>query len=169
MAAMKIQDSVDAEEIMGIDHYLDLRMDTSGIYPSLALNIFTDHINLPRWIFELEVTQRLMKLINIMASIDNDMFSFKKELDLGHIDSLVPLLVYENSYSTQSGIDAATSLIRASYTEFCNLEHALYGQVPDEHLDETRRLIQCWKNSRAGLANWHYASDRYYGNSFEES
>ncbi|KAI9038147.1 terpene synthase family protein [Aspergillus affinis] len=169
MAAAKLEEYADTEKIMDTDGYLDMRLDTSAIYPSIALCVLTDHIDLPRWILELEVTKKLMKLINIMGSIDNDMFSVKKELSLGHVDSLVPLLIYENSYSAQSGIDAAAALIRASYTEFCNLEHTLYDQVPPEHLDETRRLVQCWKDCRTGLANWHYASKRYYGISFGES
>ncbi|PLB53967.1 terpenoid synthase [Aspergillus steynii IBT 23096] len=166
-AAVKSVDYVDAGEIVDIDSYMEIRMHTSGAYPVLALCVFTDHIDLPRWILELDITQELMKHVNIMISIDNDMFSLKKEFDLGHLDSLVPLLVYKNSCSAQSGIDAATALIRTSFHEICRLENELYILVPDEHLSETRRLIQAWKDFRSALARWNYSAPRYFGKVFE--
>ncbi|KAJ5083113.1 terpenoid synthase [Penicillium argentinense] len=79
---VKLQNCFEKGVIFGIDEYMALRMDASAIYPTIALSLLSQDMDVPEWLLDHTLAKEMMRHINIMVSLDNDIVSARHEVEL---------------------------------------------------------------------------------------
>ncbi|KAJ5144509.1 hypothetical protein N7476_005077 [Penicillium atrosanguineum] len=121
-ATIELQTHCDKAEILDIDSYLAIRMRTSGVYPTISLYLLTSRSEPPDWLFSHRLVQAALIEMNRIVSIYNDIVSAHLEIESGHIDNIIPLLMHHKSLSAQGAVDEAVQMIQDSYAAFRCLE-----------------------------------------------
>ncbi|KAI0380854.1 terpenoid synthase [Hypomontagnella monticulosa] len=138
-----------------IEEYLRCRMGTSAVGPSIAIHEYALGMRIPQDVMQSELMQRIWHETNMIISVTNDVFSLKKEIDQGEVDSLVPLLFLEQG-SVQSAVDQATDIVRSSIQRLDAAEQEIlerYSSMPALH-SEIAEFIKSCKFACTGNLNW---------------
>ena len=89
---------------------------------------YADSQVLPTWVMQHPDMTELWRQVNLNMSLTNDLFSLKKEIKHGHVDSVVPVIMAEKGVTGQEAVnvrDAKFSiLIRAILLiQICTRRH----------------------------------------------
>jgi hypothetical protein len=114
-----------------LDAYMDRRARNVGIEQCLTILPWAYGLALPSWIWEHEAMKRCVREVIIAVFLCNDIFSVKKELMLGDVDSVIPILVYHQNITVQEATDVAIEMIAQSYRDFL---------AASQHLEDAARL-----------------------------
>jgi 5-epi-alpha-selinene synthase len=121
----------------------------------------TDQISLPPEVFEHPIVKRLeLATVNIIAW-SNDLFSFNKEMKVGHNNfNLVTVLQQEYQISLQQAFDHAADLHNTEVQLFIDLSAQVpsFGAEIDANLERYLLGLRFW--IRANL-DWSAGTERY--------
>ncbi|KAK7211832.1 hypothetical protein V2G26_019010 [Clonostachys chloroleuca] len=90
-AVEQIGDS-NEDRLPNFDNYMNLRLDTSAIGPSLAICELTVEVTLPEWVTQSAEMGCMWKSISVICMLINDIYSLQKELRNGVAQSAIPIL-----------------------------------------------------------------------------
>ncbi|KAL4806706.1 isoprenoid synthase domain-containing protein [Aspergillus unguis] len=160
--AIRVQNPYEDGRLLSLDEYLDIRIHSSGVYPTIAIALYAQDTEIPAWLLDHPVVKEMMKQTCIAVSLDNDTVSVCQELRVNHIDNMIPLSMYNKSLTPQEAVDYTSQLIHEAYASFRKLEPELLClAVDNDVLDAAQVFLDCCKNVRAGLVFWSYAVRRY--------
>lgn len=108
-----------------LDAYMDRRARNVGIEQCLTILPWAYGLTLPPWIWEHEALKRCIREVTIAVFLCNDIFSVKKELVLGDVDSVIPILVYHQNFTAQEATDVSIEMIAQSYRDFLDASRRL--------------------------------------------
>ncbi|KAI1734371.1 isoprenoid synthase domain-containing protein [Xylaria scruposa] len=148
--------------ITSAEGYIRRRMGTSAVCVILALHEYALGIELPRDVMQSSSMQTIWHETNMIVSIMNDMLSLKKEVDLCHVDTLVPILFLEHG-SLQTAIDRVISMVQSSMKRLdCAEKELLRCYASSATLTRDLQLfIRNCKHTCTGNLNWTLQSKRY--------
>ena len=125
-------------------------------------------VEIPPQLLRTRTMRTLASAVADAAGLFNDIASYRKEMELeGEINNCV--LVFENflGCSTQRAIDLVRDLAAARVQQF---EHVLANELPvlldrfnfaDGERKQVQKYVQSMQGFIAGMAHWHYTTDRY--------
>jgi hypothetical protein len=68
---------------------------------------YVDNQQLPRWILDHPKMIEIWRETNLSVSLLNDLFSLRKEIEHGDIESIVPILVINRGMTIQEAIEVS--------------------------------------------------------------
>ncbi|KAI0888174.1 terpenoid synthase [Annulohypoxylon maeteangense] len=161
-AVSRLQHEFDKRNVLDLETYWKLRMDSSAALPTLAIILFTDQIAFPDWFFDHDLVNKAAELADIIISIVNDIASARYELQCKHVDNLIPILVHHKGITPQKAIDEAAKIAHQAYLDFEALEPQLIQLGKSRGATyEMRRFIASCKSECTGIIHWHYHVKRY--------
>ncbi|OJJ31422.1 hypothetical protein ASPWEDRAFT_691717 [Aspergillus wentii DTO 134E9] len=162
-ATIKLQNHCDRADILDIESYLAIRMNTSGVYPTMSLYLFTFPSDPPTWFFSHELVKEAFLQINRIVSTYNDIVSAHQEIKSGHVDNIIPLLIYQKGLTAQEAVDEAIEIIKVSYVTFLSLETKLTSLGQERGITrEVEDFLQACINLCMGALQWTYHIKRYF-------
>ena len=121
-------------------------------------------IDLPELVCQDSDMQRLWDCTNIIISITNDMFSFKKEIGHSRLDNLIVLL-YLRSGSLQSAMHGAFEQVRKAKNELDMVGARLVSEYSSSKHPElgqdVQKFVDCCKTMCTGNNTWSLKTERY--------
>ncbi|WP_245662775.1 terpene synthase family protein [Nocardia vermiculata] len=173
--AIRDQNASARRDLLGVDDYIALRNEISGMYPAIALCDFARGVVLPwdriRAVGLDEDVRVLIRLTAEIGALMNDVFSFEKECIVDRSDfNLVPILLLNTPGATLSdAVTGAADVVRDRLTHFRTLRARVLrrcADVADAELSEAvaeylADLDQCVQASWV----WQCVSPRYKGTS----
>ncbi|KAI9926531.1 hypothetical protein MW887_004299 [Aspergillus wentii] len=154
-ATIKLQNHCDRADILDIESYLAIRMNTSGVYPTMSLYLFTFPSDPPTWFFSHELVKEAFLQINRIVSTYNDIVSAHQEIKSGHVDNIIPLLIYQKGLTAQEAVDEAIEIIKVSYVTFLSLETKLTSLGQERGITrEVEDFLQACINLCMGALQW---------------
>lgn len=137
-------------------------MDSSAVFPTLAMVLFADQVAFPLWFFDHTLVQKAAELSNIIVWVTNDIVSARQELQCKHVDNLIPLLVHHQGITLQEAVNKASRIAHQAYLDFEALEPQLMKLGEDRNaVYEMRRFIASCRFVCTGIFNWTYHIKRY--------
>lgn len=142
-----------------IEEYIHVRMSTSAVTPCLALNELCYGIELPRSVMKDPDMQRIWEATNVIISLMNDVLSLKKEVALGQIDTIVPLLYLEHG-SLETAMEIVEDFLVDAVKDLDAAEVSMlerYGSTGDfcsSQLLDIQKMIDSCKYACTGNLNW---------------
>lgn len=75
---------------------------------------YADAQVLPTWVMQHPDMTELWRQVNLNMSLTNDLFSLKKEIKHGHVDSVVPVIMAEKGGTGQEAANVSDSKFAVS-------------------------------------------------------
>ncbi|KAI1652079.1 terpenoid synthase [Daldinia loculata] len=161
-ATFHLQSEFDKRSILDLETYWKIRMDSSAVFPTLAMVLFADQVAFPLWFFDHTLVQKAAELSNIIVWVTNDIVSARQELQCKHVDNLIPLLVHHQGITLQEAVNKASRIAHQAYLDFEALEPQLMKLGEDRNaVYEMRRFIASCRFVCTGIFNWTYHIKRY--------
>ncbi|KAJ5161073.1 isoprenoid synthase domain-containing protein [Penicillium capsulatum] len=162
-AAVTMEAAFKQGRIQGLEEYLENRMGSSCVYGMIAISLFARDFEIPAWLLDHPWARELMKLVNLMVSLDNDIVSIHHEIACKHADNFVILLVHHRGMTPQEAVDHCCQIIRNSYIAFEDLRKKLLKHAAAYEIEDTARtFVECCLDVRIGIVNWTYYIPRYF-------
>ncbi|KAG6894979.1 hypothetical protein C0992_003675, partial [Termitomyces sp. T32_za158] len=138
--------------IRNIDDYFTVRLNTSGVKPSLDVIEFG--LNLPDQVFEDTVIQRLIDATNKMISLTNDLYSYNVEQARGDAEhNIVTILMHHKGVDLNGAIRWIEDYYAELVQNFLNdLSHVVFFEK------EVQSEVEYYLN---GLASWIRGNDSW--------
>ncbi|PYH91637.1 terpenoid synthase, partial [Aspergillus ellipticus CBS 707.79] len=144
-AAVKMENAFQGDVVQGLDEYLDNRMGSSCV----------QNIDIPAWFLDHPLAKEMMRHINVMVALDNDIVSAHRELHCKYVGNMVLLLVHHRGMTPQEAVDHCCQLIRDSSAAFGLLESEILNLAIQNDIVETATIfVESCKDVRIGLVNW---------------
>ncbi|KAJ6135866.1 terpenoid synthase [Penicillium capsulatum] len=172
VATIELQKKCDKAQILNIESYLPIRMDTSAVYPTISMYLYgqldlgpnsilmkdhrlASHSHPPAWFLSHALVKEALRQINIIIALCNDIVSARHEIASGHVDNIIPLLVYHHDVSAQVAVDDAVQMMKTSYLEFQSLEVQLHALGQEHNIsDEVDAFLNGCINLCMGAIQW---------------
>ncbi|OTB13475.1 hypothetical protein K445DRAFT_24646 [Daldinia sp. EC12] len=161
-ATFYLQSAFDKRRILDLETYRKIRMDSSAVFPTLGMVLFTDQVAFPPWFFDHVSIKKAAELVNIIVWVTNDIVSARQELQCKHLDNLIPLLVHHRGITLQEAIREASKITHQAYLDFEELEPQLM-QLGENRgvVYEMQRFVASCRHVCTGIFNWTYHIKRY--------
>jgi hypothetical protein len=147
-----------------VQEFIDRRMETIGVVPTLLTNVWGYGIKLPEWVWDHESVQVMMREVARGVMLYNDIASLKKELKAGDVDNIIPLLVYHRNISAQEAVDMAVKSLEESFGTYTAAVERLRHTVNAES-EDVKRDVEVWVDACVdmliGNGAWSLATPRY--------
>ncbi|KAI0839023.1 terpenoid synthase [Hypoxylon sp. FL0890] len=162
IAISRVQQEFEEKNILDLETYRKIRIDSSGSLTTLACILYADQVAFPDWFFNYELVKKAADLTAIIIWVINDITSVRHEVQCKHVDNYIPLLVYHKGLTPQEAIDEAARIAHQAYLDFEALEPQLTRLGKTRGcVYEMQRFIASCKFECSGIINWHYQVKRY--------
>ncbi|MCK2239897.1 MULTISPECIES: terpene synthase family protein [unclassified Crossiella] len=144
----------------GLDEYLRLRLGTCGGAPTLAMLEIGLGTEVPSAEMDSPRVRALTDCASLVAALDNDLHSYRKERLLGHTEqNVVTVLLHESPRSLEQAVHAAVCLRDRLMSLFLRLAHRVRrgGSAP------LRSYVDCLGHGIRGNIDWALRVPRYQG------
>ncbi|KAK5988414.1 Sesquiterpene synthase Agr1-like protein [Cladobotryum mycophilum] len=159
---IRLQNGTDEGEILDLDTYLAIRMDSSCVYPTVAVIGYACQIEFPDLFFDNVLVKEYMRQVNIMISIDNDVASAHVEIKCTHVDNMIPILMHQG-VGAQEAADHAAQVIYQSYLAIQKLEPQLLELAAKHSIQhDVQTFLSAVQKYCVGLVSWTYTTERYF-------
>ncbi|KAL3477191.1 terpenoid synthase [Aspergillus californicus] len=142
-----------------IHEYWVRRDRDAGIYPGIAIITFAAGVDITRADIAHPQVMKLWRHTSFSCHIMNDMISLKKELDDGHIDNLIPVMILSEGLTIDKALQKAydvaahhTGIVPSISQDFFDDDDASPGQ---------KAFAAGCLGLLAGLVQWSYTGGRY--------
>ncbi|KAJ5380143.1 uncharacterized protein N7496_002571 [Penicillium cataractarum] len=120
----------------------------------------------PVWFFSHELVKEALLQMSILISVYNDIVSVRHEIlpqKSGHIDNIIPLLIYHKGLTAQEATNFGVEIIQISYKSFRSFEPQLYALGQENNIaTEVDAFLQGCINFCVGSLQWTYHANRYF-------
>jgi hypothetical protein len=146
--------------VPSVPEYTELRIDSSGVYPSFDLVEVVSGDELPAGVAAHPAIRRVREQGAIVISWANDILSFHKERDSGHALTLPLLLMHHDGLWDRQALAATAGIHNAEMARYVALKRAVLGSAA---LDTP--LLRGWLRGVdrviRGLLEWQLMAARY--------
>ncbi|KAI3395276.1 hypothetical protein diail_1474 [Diaporthe ilicicola] len=162
MTASEVEQSCRLHDrIFTLQEYWSVRMGTSAVYIGSAAGEFSMGFGspLPLEVMRCSEMQALWDETNIIISITNDLLSLRKEMQLGCIDSIIPL-TFASTRNLQKAVDKSLAALKASKQRFDEVAKKLlsddscYFKTNPELKEQIAHFIQVQRSNCVGNLIW---------------
>ncbi|MFJ3580820.1 hypothetical protein ACIPPS_01075 [Streptomyces sp. NPDC090127] len=141
-----------------LDEYLAMRLLSSGGEPTFALLELATGLEVPQAELNRPAVRALTEMAILVAALDNDRHSLRKELSRGHADqNLYTVLMRHRDLTLQEAVDAATRIRDRVLTRFLQL----HDRVRPGAGVELSSYLQGLRFGIRGNAEWGLRVPRY--------
>jgi germacradienol/geosmin synthase len=148
--------------------YIEMRRKTFGADLTMTLRQLTPGREIPSHIYRTRPMQRLVNSAADYACLTNDVFSYRKEIEVeGELHNAALVMQHVLDCDAQCGINVVNDLMTSRMRQF---EHIVATELPAlfDELDldmATRQKLQAYVDGlqdwMAGILNWHRETGRY--------
>ncbi|KAF2022960.1 terpenoid synthase [Setomelanomma holmii] len=153
-----------AGEIDDLDLYMKRRVIASSLETFVHTLPWAYDLKFPPWIWEHESAKVIVWETEAAIALYNDIASLKKELDGGEVDSIVPILVYNENITAQEAVDKTVAILAAGFAEFTGAAGRLKVAASAEDV-EVKRDLDIWIEGCVDLILgnmvWSLRTERY--------
>ncbi|KAH7071553.1 isoprenoid synthase domain-containing protein [Paraphoma chrysanthemicola] len=153
-----------AGEIDSVEAYMKRRVITSSIETFVHTLVWAYDLTMPAWIWEHEATKVILWETETAIALYNDIASLKKELDGREVDSIVPILVYNEDITAQEAVDKTVDMLASGFGEFRSAADRLRATVFNEDV-KVKRDVDTWIEGCVDLIlgnmAWSLKTERY--------
>ena len=114
-----------------LEDYYTLRVLTIGAYPCLTMMEWAYGLDILEEVYEHEAIKVIFREVAVSSFLTNDIFSIRKEIAQGDLDSVVPIMIYHYRYSPQAAVDFAVKELQRSFDEFVAAEERILNALPN--------------------------------------
>jgi hypothetical protein len=148
-----------ADRMPTVPEYLTMRIGSAGGPPTIALLEIANGIEVPAREMDSPAVRALTEMTHLIASLDNDLHSFRKELAENETaQNIISVLCWHDGLGTAAAVDAATSLRDRVMVRFL----ALRDQVRTGASDELRTYLDGLGHGIRGNIDWADSVPRYF-------
>ncbi|KAL3483007.1 Presilphiperfolan-8-beta-ol synthase [Aspergillus germanicus] len=139
-----------------VQEYMNMRRQTIGAYPAIALAEYALGTNLPNGVVDHPSLQECMHISADLVLLVNDILSYKKDLKLGVDHNLITLL-QEKGLSLQRSIDSISDLLNDCYKRWYSAlaNMPIWGEETDR---QVLKFVDCCRNVALGNLYWRYVT-----------
>ncbi|MBE9005115.1 terpene synthase [Fortiea sp. LEGE XX443] len=143
-----------------VETYMNIRRSTIGVETSLALTEFCDKLNISDFLRNHEILKKLKRMTTNIICWSNDIFSFPKEVAIGHVHNLVLILHYQQKISLSAAVDIVVEMHNKEVRNMIELEASIpsLGEDLDTKVAKYVLGLHAWIN---GHLEWYSYSGRY--------
>jgi hypothetical protein len=141
-------------DIPTLKEYWKFRLGTSAVYIGSAAGEYSMSSQISSDVMNCSSMQAVWDETNVIISITNDLLSLRKEMQLGCIDSIVPL-TFASTNNIQQAISESVAALRASKERFDEAARTLVSDG-DEDLTykQVQMFIQIQRSNCVGNLIW---------------
>ncbi|KAK5988014.1 Sesquiterpene cyclase hepA [Cladobotryum mycophilum] len=148
--------------VFSLEEYWAFRLGTSAVYIGTAAGEYSIASRIPTEVMRSPPMQALWDETNVIISVTNDLLSLRKEVNIGCIDSIVPL-TFASTHNLKQAISNSVEALRASRRRFDVAAKALLtrGYDSDEARNQVEKFIQVQRSNCVGNLAWSLETLRY--------
>ncbi|KAI1337117.1 isoprenoid synthase domain-containing protein [Xylariaceae sp. FL0016] len=149
-------------QIPTLEGYWQFRLGTSAVYIGTAAGEYSISSHLPAELMHSKPMQAIWDETNVIISITNDLLSLRKEMKLGCIDSIVPL-IFATTSDVRRAMDEAVDALRRSKYRFDEAAKDLLDGISEDDLLQERveSFIEVQRSNCVGNLMWSLETQRY--------
>ncbi|CAI7656491.1 unnamed protein product [Penicillium pancosmium] len=149
-------------EVPTIEQYWDRREATAAAYCVIATLPFIYGVDIDKTDLEDQSLRDLWKHTSHFVHITNDMLSFRKEVNDGQIENLIPVLMLNNQIDCNTAMSQSYQLLHNEAASFREAKMHLVQNPQQKTTVVSHIFIEGCLNVAMGLAHWSYTGDRYF-------
>ncbi|KAH7079800.1 isoprenoid synthase domain-containing protein [Paraphoma chrysanthemicola] len=153
-----------AGDIDSVEAYMKRRVITSSIETFVHTLVWAYDLSMPAWIWEHEATKVILWETEAAIALYNDIASLKKELDGGEVDSIVPILVYNEDITAQEAVNKTVHMLASGFGEFRSAADRLRAAVSNDDI-KVKSDVDTWIEGCVDLIlgnmAWSLKTERY--------
>ncbi|MFF8609668.1 hypothetical protein ACF06X_27520 [Streptomyces sp. NPDC015346] len=147
-----------ADRMPELDEYLAMRLLASGGEPTFAMLELATGLEVPQAELSRPVVRALTEMAILVAALDNDRHSLRKEVSRGHADqNIYSVLMHHRDLSLQEAVEAATCVRDRVLTRFLQV----HDRVRPRAGVELSSYLQGLRYGIRGNAEWGLRVPRY--------
>lgn len=146
--------------ILDLDTFLQLRIQSSGSAPTIAL--YEMDLDIPEEIRLHPTIVELEKLASELIAIANDVLSYNKEQAVGDEHNIITVIMKQFNLDLQTAFDKAGEMSTARMKRFYTLYLSVPRWLGPVDLD-VQKLVDGMAMCVSGVLHWSYESQRYFG------
>ncbi|MGA5198387.1 terpene synthase family protein [Streptomyces exfoliatus] len=141
-----------------LDEYLAMRLLSSGGEPTFAMLELATGLEVPDAELRRPAVRALTEMAILVAALDNDRHSLRKELSRGHTDqNIYTVLMHQRDLTVQEAVDAATAVRDRVLTRFLRV----HDRVRPRAGEALASYLQGLRHGIRGNAEWGLRVPRY--------
>ncbi|CAK96928.1 terpenoid synthase [Aspergillus niger] len=156
-------DSIYSEgEIPSVQQYWRRRDRTAGVHPVIATIPFIYDFDISARDMDDTHMKLLRRHTSYLVHIQNDMFSLRKEVRVGQVENLVPIIMLNENLIASQAMKVAFMFAQESARGFDEVVDDMRQTAKGRRRAVADIFIKGCRNIVMGLTHWSYTGERYF-------